>query len=177
MNENVRREQLKLEPTEPDYDNLDPHPLAALMPMIEGKDRDALKADIHKKGILNKIMLFAGNPDGSTGPLRILDGRNRYSVAKELGLKLTADNFDVFKGTYAKAEAYVICYFDNTDKDPRYRNEGEKNTAPTREPACTANVVSNQPLPAWPLTGRSSTMRAWFDRPGVEIHLSNIRRI
>jgi hypothetical protein len=71
MNESIRR----------DNDNLEPHPLAALMPMIDGNDRENLKADIAKQGVLVKIVLYAGNADGSTGPLRILDGRNRYSVA------------------------------------------------------------------------------------------------
>jgi hypothetical protein len=93
---------------EPSYDNLDPHPLAALMPMIEGKDRENVKTDIAKQGVLVKIVLYNGNADGTTGSWRILDGRNRYGIAKELGIKLTSENFEAFKGDYAAAEAYVI---------------------------------------------------------------------
>jgi hypothetical protein len=105
MSENIRR---RIDTTEPNHDNLDPHPLAATMPMIEGKDRENVKADIAKQGVLVKIVLFNGNADGTAGAWRILDGRNRYGIARELGLKLTADNFDAFKGSYAEAEAYVI---------------------------------------------------------------------
>ena len=38
----------------------------------------------------------------------LLDGRNRYRAARELGLKLTAANFKTFDGTPAEAEAFVI---------------------------------------------------------------------
>jgi len=39
---------------------------------------------------------------------RILDGRNRYRAAKELGLELSAANFKIFQGTQAEAEAFVF---------------------------------------------------------------------
>jgi ParB-like chromosome segregation protein Spo0J len=91
-----------------DYNNLEAHPLATLLPMIVGPEFEQLKADIGKQGILVKIKLYGGKPDGTTGPLRILDGRNRFKAASEAGVKLTADHFETFQGTYAEAEAYVL---------------------------------------------------------------------
>lgn len=75
------------------------HDLANMLPMIEGADFAGLKADIKEKGILEPIRLFEG---------RILDGRNRYKAAKEVGHAFTAKDFKDFVGTYADAEAFVI---------------------------------------------------------------------
>jgi ParB-like chromosome segregation protein Spo0J len=75
------------------------HPLAALMPMM---DEDAFaqhKADIGKHGVREAITLYQG---------MILDGRNRYKAAKELGVMLTAKNFKEFTGTTTEAEAFVL---------------------------------------------------------------------
>ena len=87
----------KLEATR--YETLLAHELANLLPMIEGKAFEDLKADISKRGILEPITLFEG---------RILDGRNRYKAAREVGLKFAAENFKLFEGDYASAEAWVI---------------------------------------------------------------------
>jgi ParB-like nuclease domain len=81
------------------YENLIPHELANLLPMIEGKTFEDLKADISKRGILEPIVLFEG---------RILDGRNRHKAAKEIGYKFTAENFKNFDGDYAAAEAWSV---------------------------------------------------------------------
>jgi hypothetical protein len=81
------------------YDNLLPHELANLLPMIEGSKFAELKEDIRKNGILEPIKLFEG---------RILDGRNRYKAAREIAHKFTAANFEEFSGSYAEAESYVF---------------------------------------------------------------------
>jgi hypothetical protein len=39
---------------------------------------------------------------------RILDGRNRWKAGKEVSYKFTANDFEVFEGDYAAAEAYVF---------------------------------------------------------------------
>jgi hypothetical protein len=69
------------------------------MAMIDGKAKEDFKADIKLKGIQTKMMLFEG---------RLLDGRNRYTCGKELGFEFSEKDFDLFTGTYAEAEAYVI---------------------------------------------------------------------
>jgi len=81
-----------------DYDNLEAHELANLLPMIDDVNFANLKADIEKNDILEPILIFEG---------RILDGRNRYRAAKAVG-RLTPTKFKTFEGTYAEAEAYVF---------------------------------------------------------------------
>ena len=85
--------------TTPTYDTLIPHELANLLPMIEGSKFGELKEDIRKNGILEPIKIFEG---------RILDGRNRYKAGREVGYKFTANDFEIFEGTYMEAEAYVF---------------------------------------------------------------------
>lgn len=75
------------------------HPLAALMPMMDDDAFANFKADIAKRGIEHPMTTYQG---------LLLDGRNRYRAAKELGLKLTQANFKEFAGTPAQAEAFVI---------------------------------------------------------------------
>src|SRR5436305_1309784 len=79
--------------------NYEVHPLAALMPMMDDDAFAQHKADVAKHGIREPITRYQE---------MILDGRNRYRAAKELGLKLTAANFKDFTGTPAEAEAFVI---------------------------------------------------------------------
>src|SRR5712671_2585308 len=74
------------------------HELANIMPLIVGQDFENLKADIKEKGILEPIRLFEG---------KILDGRNRYRAAKEVGHEFSAKDFKEFAGSTAEAEAYV----------------------------------------------------------------------
>ena len=75
------------------------HPLAALMPMMDDDAFAQHRGDVGKHGIREPITLYQG---------MVLDGRNRYRAAKELGLKLTVANFKVFSGTPAEAEAFVL---------------------------------------------------------------------
>jgi ParB-like chromosome segregation protein Spo0J len=62
----------------------DDHPLAALFPLIDGEEYDALAISIRKLGILNPITLYQG---------MILDGRNRYRGAKEVEHKFSDRDF------------------------------------------------------------------------------------
>jgi hypothetical protein len=92
-------ENLKRKSAEADTSNLGFHELANMMSMIEGRAFEDLKIDIGKNGIKVPIVLFQG---------RILDGRNRYTAAKEIGYLFADKDFETFTGTYAEAEAYVI---------------------------------------------------------------------
>jgi hypothetical protein len=83
---NIRR-PLPSEMPRIDYENLEPHPLAAKLPMIKDDKFEELKKDIERHGLEQKIILFSGNPDGSTGSVRVLDGRNRYKALKVLDRK------------------------------------------------------------------------------------------
>lgn len=54
------------------------HEYADLFPWIEGPAYEELKADIAKNGVLEPIVFLDG---------AILDGRNRYTAARELGIE------------------------------------------------------------------------------------------
>lgn len=54
------------------------HPYADIFPWLEGAAREELKADIEKNGVLEPIVFLDG---------AILDGRNRYEIARELGIE------------------------------------------------------------------------------------------
>src|SRR5262249_46229431 len=81
-----------------DYDNLEAHELANLLPMIDAVNFANLKADIAKNGIIEPIFIFHG---------RLVEGRNRYRAGKEVGA-LTPANFKSFEGSYIQAEPYVF---------------------------------------------------------------------
>ncbi|MCA3699691.1 MAG: hypothetical protein IOB84_07870 [Brevundimonas sp.] len=53
------------------------HPLAQLLPMIEGAAYDELVADVKARGVQRPIVLFEN---------QILDGRNRYMAARDAGV-------------------------------------------------------------------------------------------
>src|SRR5215472_276994 len=82
-----------------DFLNFVAHPLANMFPMIEGNAFEELKCDIAAQGILEPIRLYQG---------MILDGRNRYAAGKACSHAFTADDFVVWEGTLAEAEAWVI---------------------------------------------------------------------
>ena len=72
------------------------HPIANIWPLMKGKEFDALKEDINKTGkLLHPIVLFEN---------KILDGRNRYNVCKEVTVK--PDFVELSAGT--NPIAYVI---------------------------------------------------------------------
>lgn len=57
--------------------NYEPHPAAELFPMMPPDQYEAFKEDVRKNGFQQDIVLYKG---------QILDGRNRYKAAIELGL-------------------------------------------------------------------------------------------
>lgn len=57
--------------------NYEPHPAAELFPMMPADQYEAFKEDIRKNGFQQDIVLYKG---------QILDGRNRYKAAIELGM-------------------------------------------------------------------------------------------
>jgi ParB-like chromosome segregation protein Spo0J len=59
-------------------DQLKFHPLADLLPLMEGEEFDALVADIKASGLRERIMLYEG---------KILDGRNRYRACLKAGFE------------------------------------------------------------------------------------------
>lgn len=61
------------------------HPYADIFPWIEGAAREELKADIQKNGVLEPIV-FLGE--------YILDGRNRYTIARELGISYPRTEYE-----------------------------------------------------------------------------------
>jgi hypothetical protein len=72
------------------------HPLAAMFPLLGGKEFDALVADIQANGLREKITLYNG---------KILDGRNRYRATFQAGIE---PQFEQFEGDEASARAFVI---------------------------------------------------------------------
>ena len=61
------------------------HPLASLFPMIEGEEEiDALAEDIRANGVREPIVLYEG---------KILDGRNRYLAALDVGIDCPTEEY------------------------------------------------------------------------------------
>ena len=87
------RARRKLKPTAKD---LQPHPLADLLPLLQGDEYEALVADIKKIGLLQPITLFDG---------MILDGRNRHRACEAARVK---PRFETFQGTEEEALALVL---------------------------------------------------------------------
>lgn len=54
------------------------HEYADLFPWVEGAAYDELRADIREKGVLEPVVFYQGS---------ILDGRNRYMIARDLGIE------------------------------------------------------------------------------------------
>ena len=61
-----------------------PHPHSEIFPLMEGDEFDGLVESIAKHGLLEPIVLYEG---------KILDGRNRYRAAREVGYKFVAVQF------------------------------------------------------------------------------------
>jgi hypothetical protein len=106
-----------------DWSNLGEHPLAGLLPMIDGPAFDQLKRDIRDQGLREKIKLWGGNQDGSVGALRVIDGRNRYRALRENGHRFSGDEFEEMRfADWATAEAYVL----STNFHRRHLSNGQK---------------------------------------------------
>jgi len=61
------------------------HPIADIFPLMEDSEYDDLKNDIAENGLLEPIWVYDG---------MILDGRNRYRVCDDLGIKPEIKVFD-----------------------------------------------------------------------------------
>ena len=61
------------------------HPLSNIFPLIEGKEYQDLVADVRKNGVLYPIWLYEG---------KILDGRNRYRAAVDVGVECPVYEYD-----------------------------------------------------------------------------------
>lgn len=86
------------------------HDYANLFPMLGADGQDALRADIQQHGVREPVILFDG---------RILDGRNRYMAARDLGVDFPVVDFD---GTDAEALAYVL----STNLHRRHLTESQR---------------------------------------------------
>ena len=86
------------------------HDYANLFPMLDAAGQDALRADVKQHGIREPVIQFEG---------RILDGRNRYMAARDLGLDFPVAEFD---GTSAEALAYVL----STNLHRRHLTESQR---------------------------------------------------
>ena len=72
--------------TEFDWKKLKIHPLALLIPVMQEGDRSRLKEDIRIHGVNEALWLHEG---------KVLEGRTRYGICLELGIK---PDFKAFKG-------------------------------------------------------------------------------
>src|SRR5262249_17237456 len=72
------------------------HPLADIVPLIEGDEFKVLVEDIREYGLREPITMYEN---------KILDGRNRYRGCKEAGRE---PKFREFEGDYVAARAFVI---------------------------------------------------------------------
>src|SRR6266852_3149653 len=77
------------------------HPVAKMFPTIGAKEMKELRADIEARGIVVPILV---NQEKDT----ILDGRNRYSIAYELGLGDGKVPMEVFKGKDEEIPGEII---------------------------------------------------------------------
>jgi hypothetical protein len=78
-----------------DQDRIPFHPLADILPLMEGEEFDALVADIKANGLHDPLVMYEG---------KILDGRNRYRAAIKAGV----DPFPLMKnGKHCGALNYV----------------------------------------------------------------------
>lgn len=66
-------------------DELEFHPIANLFPMMDGEQWKEFKLDIEVEGVLDPVILYEG---------KILDGRNRYKAAEELGVECRFENYN-----------------------------------------------------------------------------------
>lgn len=76
--------------------DLEAHPFAQELPLIEGHEYEALVASIRQDGLINPIVLCEG---------KILDGRNRHRACLEAGVKPV---FEIFEGGRDEQIAYVM---------------------------------------------------------------------
>jgi len=92
------------------------HPFAEIFPLIEGRDFDALVADVKAQGLVDPVETFEG---------MVLDGRNRSRACAAAGIE---PHFHVFEGTRDQALAYVI----SKNLKRRHLNDDQRRMAAAR---------------------------------------------
>lgn len=86
------------------------HDFANLFPMLDAAGQDSLRADIQAYGVREPVIIFDG---------RILDGRNRYMAARDLGVDFPVADF---AGTEREALQYVL----STNLHRRHLTESQR---------------------------------------------------
>ena len=86
------------------------HDYANLFPMLDDAAHDRLRSDVHVYGVREPIVIFEGS---------ILDGRNRYLAARDLGIDFPVADFS---GSRAEALAYVL----STNLHRRHLTESQR---------------------------------------------------
>ena len=101
------------------------HEYANLFPMLSGEAMDSLRADVAAHGVREPIVTYQG---------KILDGRNRYMAARDLGLSFPVREFG---GDDAAALAFVV----STNLHRRHLTESQRASVAAR----LANMPSHRP--------------------------------
>ena len=86
-------------PSAPTHYEFEFHELAAIFPLIEGDEYDALIDSIEHQGLLNPITIYQG---------KILDGRNRYRAAKAAKYRFTPKDFVELLPAGANPKDFVL---------------------------------------------------------------------
>lgn len=92
------------------------HDYAKLFPMLSGEAQDALRADVAAHGVREPIVTYQG---------KILDGRNRYMAARDLGQDFPVREFE---GDDAAALAFVV----STNLHRRHLTESQRASVAAR---------------------------------------------
>ena len=113
------------------------HPVAAIFPMMEGREFKDLVADVRRYGLRESIWLHR---DG-----RILDGRNRYLACREASVEPT------FR-TYGGSDADVIPFIVSHNLHRRHLNESQRGMVAAK----IANFPRGRPEENPPIGGFST---------------------
>lgn len=95
------------------------HEFANVFPMLQGEALDGLRRDIAENGV-REAVVFLGNA--------ILDGRNRYMCARELGIEYPRREFGSQEGDGTDPLAFVISH----NLTRRHLSESQRAQAGTR---------------------------------------------
>jgi ParB-like chromosome segregation protein Spo0J len=102
-----------------DYANLPIHPLADEWPMADDAEFASMCASVKDQGILQPITLYCDDD----GKLKLLDGRNRWKAAKDVGYRFKPADFKVFEGDLAAAAKFVEAINGHRRHMPREQKE------------------------------------------------------
>jgi hypothetical protein len=93
------------------------HDCARIFPLTEGEEQEALEISIQEHGIREPLVLLEG---------KILDGRNRYRVARKIGLKRDTIPTRLFDPT-AEGDPWDFVWDKNVNR--RHLNEIQRGLA------------------------------------------------